>query len=60
MLAFSLVPAAFAAAAVPLLLFRTVRQCREDMDWRVTHESGSGTTSPFSLPPVDSGSGKLP
>ncbi|GAA5509327.1 hypothetical protein [Novipirellula caenicola] len=60
MLAFSLVPAAFAAAAVPLLLFRTVRQCRDDLDWRVMHENRGGTAAPFSLPPVDSGLGKLP
>ncbi|WP_442509530.1 hypothetical protein SH528x_001109 [Novipirellula sp. SH528] len=59
-LGFSLVPAAFAAVTVPLLLFRTVRQCREDLDWRVMHENGDVAASPFSLPPVDSGSGKLP
>jgi len=59
-LGYSLVPAAFAAVTVPLLLFRTARQCREDLDWRVMHENGDAAASPFSLPPVDSGSGKLP
>ncbi len=63
----AIMPAAFAAGTVPLLLFRTVRHCRNTVRHYHDDRSGGGESqnfdfppAPSPLPPVDFVSRKLP